>query len=261
LNLELLSSVPESSSETPVLFVHGVLHGAWFWENFLPYFSSCGFPAYALSLRGHGASPLDVPLNHVRTSDYVNDIRTAVNTIEGRTGLTPIVIGHSMGGYLVQRYLQKYAAPKAVLVASAPPHGVIMTALRMQLFSPLTTLKMLLGRKLSPMIETDQATRDFAFSESMPLDEVAKHRERMCEESFRAFLDMLYRLPNPRRVSTPLYVVGAEKDTVFAPWEIRKTARQYDAPCEIFPNMAHDMMLENGWESVADSIIDWLRSF
>jgi alpha-beta hydrolase superfamily lysophospholipase len=33
----------------------------------------------------------------------------------------------------------------------------------------------------------------------------------------------------------------------------------YGAQAEIFPNMAHDMMLEKDWESVAKRILDWLK--
>jgi hypothetical protein len=36
---------------------------------------------------------------------------------------TPAVIGHSLGGFVVQKYLESHAAPAAVLIASAPPQG------------------------------------------------------------------------------------------------------------------------------------------
>ena len=38
--------------ETPLLFVHGGQHAAWWWnEHFLDYFANRGFRAAALSLR------------------------------------------------------------------------------------------------------------------------------------------------------------------------------------------------------------------
>ncbi|KAK7953242.1 alpha/beta-hydrolase [Apiospora saccharicola] len=40
----------------PVLFIHGTFCSAHDFQNFLPYLAQHGYPAYALSLRGHGAS-------------------------------------------------------------------------------------------------------------------------------------------------------------------------------------------------------------
>ncbi len=40
--------------------------------------------------------------------------------------------------------------------------------------------------------------------------------------------------------------------------EVEATARAYGTKAEMFPDMAHDMMLESGWQSVADRILGWL---
>jgi pimeloyl-ACP methyl ester carboxylesterase len=41
----------------PPLFIHGICSGAWsFAEHWLPAAVDAGFPAYALSFRGHGGS-------------------------------------------------------------------------------------------------------------------------------------------------------------------------------------------------------------
>ena len=56
--LELLSwGESEGAARTPLLFVHGAYVGAWCWaEHFLGWFGAQGFPAFAVSLRGHGKS-------------------------------------------------------------------------------------------------------------------------------------------------------------------------------------------------------------
>ena len=59
----------------PLLFVHGSAHGAWCWaEHFLDYFADQGFSAYALSLRGHGASGGRKRLRWASIADYVDDV-------------------------------------------------------------------------------------------------------------------------------------------------------------------------------------------
>ena len=45
---------------------------------------------------------------------------------------------------------------------------------------------------------------------------------------------------------------------VFYPDEIAETARAYGRSAEIFPDMAHDLMLEENWLAVADRIRRWL---
>ena len=78
----------------------------------------------------------------------------------------------------------------------------------------------------------------------------------MQDESYLGFWDMLiFRLPSPKKVSTPMIVLGAEKDTIFSVKEIQSTAKAYGTEAVIFENMAHDMMLEKKWKSVADYII------
>ncbi|MEO1270159.1 MAG: hypothetical protein AAFX99_18895 [Myxococcota bacterium] len=56
--LELLRCQPSGPPVGPsVLCVHGAFSGAWCWaEHFLEAFAQAGYPAWAVSLRGHGAS-------------------------------------------------------------------------------------------------------------------------------------------------------------------------------------------------------------
>ena len=67
-------------------------------------------------------------------------------------------------------------------------------------------------------------------------------------------------LPEPERVTTPLLVLGAEHDGCFTQEEFRATARAYRTEAEIFPNMGHNMVLEPGWEAVAQRIDTWLKT-
>jgi pimeloyl-ACP methyl ester carboxylesterase len=96
----------------------------------------------------------------------------------------------------------------------------------------------------------------------MPTQQVDSYFARMQDESYLAYLDIVFlNLPRPRRVpQTPMLVLGGTNDAIFTPAEARATARRYNAEVEIFPDMAHDMMLESGWQGVADRIVGWLRS-
>jgi alpha-beta hydrolase superfamily lysophospholipase len=69
----------------------------------------------------------------------------------------------------------------------------------------------------------------------------------------------LLNLPRPDRVKTPMLVLAAEQDRVFSVAEEQATAQAYGTAAVVFPDMAHDMMLEANWQQVADWILGWLQ--
>lgn len=262
--LELISRVPESPTHpTPLLFVHSAWHGAWCWEEyFLDYFAQQGFAAHALSLRGHGASAGREHLRWSRLADYVADVAEVASQLmaQSATHQAPVVIGHSMGGAVAQKYLETHIAPAGVLLASMPPAGVLATTLRIASHHPLEFLKVNLTLSLYPLVASPKLAREAFFSAAMPEEQVAAYTQRLQDESYLGFLDMLMlNLPRPQRVKTPLLVLGGAQDTIFHPHEVEATARAYNTQAILFPNIAHDMMLEPGWQAVADCIIKWLR--
>lgn len=257
LKLELITRIPNSSPHpTPILFVHGAWHSAWCWdEHFLPYFAQHGYASHALNLRGHGASEGREHLRWTSIADYVADVAQ----MAGQLPTPPIVIGHSMGGFIVQRYLESQPAPAAVLLASIPPAGIFRFLLRYAGRHPLVFLMANLTLNVYRMVGTSELAREAFFSADMPDTKVKAYFARVQSESYRMALDTLaFALPKPARVKAPMLVLGAARDTIFSPREVEATARAYHAQVEFFPNMAHDMMLEADWQSVADRILSWL---
>lgn len=264
MSLEIIVRRPPNVSNsfpTPLLFVHGAWHGAWCWDvHFLPYFAEKGFTAYAVSLRGHGQSEGKAGLRWHSLRGYVEDVVQAAEQIQREHGQRPFVIGHSMGGMVVQRYLERYAAPGGVLIASVPPRGILFGAfLRSLRDHPIPMLKFMLTLTPYHLVGTPELAQTQFFSASMPRQEVEHYFSQIQNESYRAILDMaLFGLPRPGRVKTPVLVLGAADDAIITQYEVQQTAKTYQAPVEIFPDTAHDMMLEKDWMKVADRIIGWL---
>jgi pimeloyl-ACP methyl ester carboxylesterase len=240
----------------PLLFVHGAWHAAWCWdENFLSYFADKGYRAVALSFRGHGESPTDKPLWSCSVADYVADVHSVAEQMPG----PPVIIGHSMGGLIAQKYLERYDAPAGVLMTSIPPRGNFGNALRWFGQRPSDFVKMTVTGKALPYISDPELARERFFSPNTPEADVRKYAARLQEDSSRIGLDgLLLRLPRPKRVSAPILVLGAEKDGAHTCKEIRATARAYGTQAEFFPDMGHNMMLEPGWVAVAERIDSWL---
>ena len=258
MKLEVISKHPrEKTHATPLLFVHGAWHGAWCWENFLPYFAEHGYEAHALSLRGHGNSEGKDGIRWYSAQDYINDLQQVVDCLD----TSPILIAHSMGGYIVQKYLETHSAPAGVLLASIPITGILAMLLRWTKRRPISMLKTFLMLNPWYMVSTPALAKEVFFSEDYPDKKFLGYYAQIQTESAMAALEMsLLRLPRPGKVRTPLLTIGAENDRIFTVSEERKTARAYNTEITLYPHTAHDMMLETNWRTVADHILNWLNS-
>jgi pimeloyl-ACP methyl ester carboxylesterase len=205
MQLEVIANIKQTTHQSPILFVHGAWHAAWCWENFLPYFADRGYAAYAVSLRGHGASAGREGIRwYSAAQDYVADIAQVIETLPQ----PPILVGHSMGGYVVQKYLETQSATAGVLLASVPVSGLFGFARRFGFRHPWPLLKSQLLLNPWHLVETPELARDAFFSPEVSATEIDRHFARLQPESFRAELEtILFDLPRPKRVKTPMLVL------------------------------------------------------
>ncbi len=244
-----------------LLLVHGAWHGAWCWEQrFAPYLRDQGIQVDTFDLPGHGRSDTRrIPWYSV--SDYADAVERHI-----QASARPIVVaGHSMGGYVVQHVMQRQPSnlAGAALVAAAPPWGVTSVVLHLLRTRPLDLLTASLGLNLYHLVREPRFAHALFYSARMPEDEVRQYWEKAQNESFRAFLDMLVLdRPKPAKAdpALPKWVIGGEHDVIFPPEVVRRTATAYGANATIYPDMAHNLMLDPGWEHVADDLANWLHT-
>ena len=241
-----------------MLFLHGSWHGAWCWaENVLDYFAANGFAAYALSFRGHGESEGRERLRFMRVRDFVDDVAAVVDLLPS----PPILVGHSMGGFVAQKYLERRALPGMVLVASAPPRGLLRSLVQLARRDPLMVVKSALTLSLWPMIADVDRARALFFSPSTPRELASRYCARLQDDAYLAYLDCLaLDLVDVRKISTPALVMGGALDAVIRPDLVAATARAYGVEPVMLTTMAHDMMLEPDWRKLADAILAWVET-
>jgi len=257
MHLETITRLPEGNARpTPLLFVHGACHGAWCWdEHFLPYFAEHGYASHALDLRGHGKSDNSRSLRTTRIDHYVKDLSSVVDTLH----IPPVLVGHSMGGLVIQRYLEGRDLPAAVLLATNPIGGTMGTTLRMAKRHPLAFTKASVTMRLWPLIESPRLARELLFPDDMSEADSDRYWSRLQDESYLAYLEMLaFRKPRPKRVTTPVLVIGGKEDRLFTRSEMVKTARAYGGSPVMIPGAAHDLMLDTRWQQAADAMLAWL---
>lgn len=237
---------------TSILLVHGAWHGPWCWDNFIRYLTDRGHEVGAVRLRGHDRPPGRI---WHRVPHYVEDVERAVASLSS----PPVLVGHSLGGLIVQKYLESRPARAAVLMATLPPRGSIGAVARLAVRHPAALLKANLLLRLAPFVSSSKLVREMFFAPTTPQSIVDRCFAHVQDESYLAFLDTMFVLPRPQRVRVPVLVLGAECDSIFTTAEVQATASAYGAEAEIFPGMGHDMMLDEGWHEVADRIDAWLR--
>ncbi len=258
--LEIISRRPEGKARRfPLLFVHGAFSHAAIWDiNFLPYFAGLGYEAHAVSLRGHGGSEGRGLLPWHSLQDYVADLEDTVPSF----GSPPILIGHSMGGMVVQRYLRSAKVPGAVLMASVPPYGMWDSTLGMVFRDPMLAHQLSMLMTFGPGLINIKSVRRALLSDRVPDSELDHFESLFQSESQRVVIDMMTFDPfsPPLDPSVPMLVLGAADDAFFTAAQVETTAQAFGTQATIFPDMAHGMMIEPDWKAVADTIAAWLET-
>jgi non-heme chloroperoxidase len=256
--LEVLSCLPKKKTGLPpVLFIHGAFAGAWMWsETFMPFLAAAGHPCHALSLRGHGASHGHDRMDWHAIADYVDDVSTVVDWLDE----TPVLVGHSMGGFIVQKFLERHPLPGAALLCSVPPQGLIASQFHLMFQKPqlFTEINQIMAGN-----HTDGNTlREALFAGEVDESMLAVWLTRMQSESHRALWDMsMFNLPNPHAMHRPpMLILGAEQDVLVPAFLVQTTAHTYGLPCHIFRGMGHAVTHEKEWPLVAAMLRDWLQA-
>jgi len=258
MKLEIITKDPLGDRrDTEILCVHAAFTSAWMWDQgFMDYFANRGYRIHALSLRGHGKSEGKGNWRWWGVGDYVEDLQDLYAAFRGR----PVLIGASAGAYYLQKLLERHRPPAAVLLAPVPYSGLTGAAAGVLTRHPLLFLKTLLTLNPGHLVSSRALCREFLFSDQLPVEELVQYCRRLERESFRVFLEMgLFSAANPRKVDSPVLVIGAGDDRLISPRATRKTARKLQAELEMLSGIGHLMVLDRGWEAAAGRIYQFLE--
>jgi len=185
--LEVFKCLPQRAPRGHVLLVHGAGGDGWQWRGVLAELAKAGYAAHALSLSGHGCSEPAPP----SFAQLFDDVGSVLADLPDDTCL----VGHSLGGYVVQRKLEASPCPAAVLLAPVPP----VVPRDQELASLLAGLS---GKR----------TREMASSVLADADSI-----------------------RVEQISTPVTLISGDRDRVMpVPW-MRETAERYQAPWTRLP--------------------------
>lgn len=272
--LKVWHKIAEGTPKGSIIFVHGICHGAWCFENFMDFFSENGYECFALNLRGHGDNNRK-GLTFAILSQYTNDVIKCIDYCIrycNKKGINekPFLLGHSMGGAVVQRYVKKYFNKLKGAVLFAPA-----TAKRMPYFKTLFGLRKKNLRasalKAWGFKVSDEKIASSAFFDNRikSLDTIKKYNRLLHRESLIITLVSLYLLYYIGKYNgdIPILVVGSYADSYFPEESLNKTAEAYECSKRdtknqlvILHDLCHDMMLDPDWEKSANVVLKFMEN-
>ncbi len=253
--IELFSChAPQGAGSPELLFVHGAFAGGWMWtETFMPFLAAAGITSHALSLRGHGGSLGHDHIHTLSIADYVDDVRRVVEHLD----CDPLLVGHSMGGFVVQKYLEHYPVPGVGLLCSVPPQGLIAAQFHLLLQKPQLFLE--INRIMRGEYTDIHTLREALFAGEVDEAMLATWLTRMQPESQRALWDMsMFNLPNLFTMhQPPMLIIGAQDDVLVPAFLVQTTGHTYRQPVHILRDTGHAITHEKAWPQIATMLKDW----
>ncbi|MFI5798713.1 alpha/beta hydrolase [Streptomyces sp. NPDC051677] len=244
--LELLHAAPTgpvAPGSARLLFVHGLGYAAWCWEDWMSAAAAAGHDSWAISLRGHGGSGGTAA--RAVLSDYEADVVRAARSIPGPV----VLIGHSMGGLVVQRAAVAAGAAAMILVAPLPPRPAVHTVLSVLRRQPWEVPRYLAGRPLRLGPHMLHAKPDAPGT--------AELGKRLTPDSPLVQYQFLFHLPT-RVPPLPALVLAAAEDRLVPFVSVRATAKRYEADIREIEGVGHSMMLDAQWPEGWKQIESWL---
>jgi pimeloyl-ACP methyl ester carboxylesterase len=248
-----------------IVFIHGMFQNPKSWEKWISYFNEKGYECIAPAWPMHKGSPAElrnnppVGLGDLHLQTIVDEMRSVVSALPEK----PILIGHSVGGLIVQLLVQEGQASMGVPVSSVAPNAMLAFDWGFMKNSALIANPF----KGNEPFMMDPESFHSAFCNSMAEAESAAAYELTATHDSRNVLrDCLGErghidldLPH-----APLLFIGGEEDEII-PYDLNeKNSKAYTDDLSItdfkaFSNRSHWICGQTGWEEVAAYIHEWLE--
>ena len=255
----------------PLMLIHGAWLSARSWENFADYFDKRGFAVSAPEWpRKHG----DVEELRADGDELaglgLDEIVDHYDALIRGLDQSPVLIGHSFGGLIVELLLDRGLGRAGVAISPAPPKGILVLP-----FSALKAVAPALAHpsKWHGVVTLTPEEFTYGFVNTFTREDAAAAYERYAvPETGQVFYEAgfaNFRMNPPSKVDfknderAPLLIVGATEDNTIPASVAKKQYKKYERSSAQtnyleFEGRPHLLMAAAGWDEVAASIDNWL---
>ncbi|WEV53892.1 alpha/beta hydrolase [Leuconostocaceae bacterium ESL0723] len=245
-----------------ILFVHGYMNTGQVWQDWQKYFKAAGYDTLAPSwpyLDGEVAELRAHPNPKLGTVNFENVVAHYRKIIQG-LDQPPILVGHSLGGVVVQKLLSEGLAQAAVCVNSGPPQGIVSPNWDF-LFSNFLLLEPW-NFKDQLVLKGPRWYHRFVTNE-LTLAETKAFIRANCVPSSRKIARTIPKI-DFSQVKAPIFFVSGGADKSQPPVINQKNYQAYTNPDQVktfkvYPGRTHNTLVQPGWEAVADDVLGWLN--
>jgi pimeloyl-ACP methyl ester carboxylesterase len=247
-----------------VVFIHGLFQNPKSWDPWVRYFADRGYSCHTPAYPFHDGDPTSLRTN---INPGLGDLTFA--QVVGSFGAVidalpepPLLVGHSMGGLVVQKLISQNRGAAGVCIDTAPPKGVFSLKWSF-LKSNLPTINPLKGNSpCLPSVEWFQ----YAFCNTMTFEQTKKEYDLLVVPESRniprssAGADGIIDF---KKSHAPLLFIAGEEDNIIPSSLNLKNCRAYKDPksvCDFkeFPRRTHFICGQPGWEEVAQYAEQWI---
>lgn len=255
---------PASHAKASIVLIHGTGEHHGRYQHVADYLNRHGFSVYSGDMPGWGRSP--GLKGHVDCfGDYLEAVKEWVDEVVEKNpeGHPIFILGHSVGGLIVTRFVQQYAERERLA-------GVILSSPCLQLKVPVPGWKATLAHMLNQVwptlrlpneITPQMVTRDASVREQYRTDpnNYAKVSIRWFNELQTA---MRQAWAERDQLDLPLLVLQAGDDWLVDPDAVERFVQQLslaDKKLVIYPGLYHELFNEPERETVLRELVEWLN--
>lgn len=248
---------------TKTLFcIHGMWANASAWDNYKKIFEKNGFQCITPTLRHHDTTQPPKALGKTGVLDYIDDLKKEINKLSEK----PIIIGYSMGGLLAQILASQNLAEKVILINPTAPKDIFaLSPSIINIFWNFVLIGGFIPRWgfwYKPF-RISLSKFQYGVANLLPEQQQRELHQTMVYESGWAITQIALSLPATHvdTIDCPILITSSSYDRITPEKIIAKIAKKYQnvTTYKNFDNHAHWMLGEEGWEKIAEFIVDWIN--
>lgn len=250
-----------------IVFIHGMFMTPKCWDGWKQRFAAQGFQVLAPAWPLHDDEPAslrarqpDPALGKLTLDEVVDHYAKLIASLPEK----PILIGHSMGGLIVQILVARGLAVAGVAIDSAPPKGVL--TLKWSFLKSNWPVVSPFAKKDQPFLPSLEQFH-YAFANTLSPEELKQaYESEVVPESRRVgngSTSAIAKIDFTAEHAPLLFVAGGADHIIPASlnWKNYQKYARSKGTTEFheFPGRAHYTLAQKGWEEVADYVLGWLR--